>query len=217
MAKINTLLVSEIFLSIQGEGSRAGWPCSFVRLAGCDVGCTWCDTLYAHSGGVPMEQAQVLEQIGKQGTLMVEVTGGEPLCQEGARPLLEALCDAGYEVLIETSGTMDMTDLDERVVRIMDVKGPSSGVVDKMYWENLKHLRPEDEIKFPIADRQDYDFAKDVMKRYDLNRQCTVLMGVVAPRLALAELVKWILDDHLLVRLNVQLHKVIWPAEDRGR
>lgn len=212
-----TLSISEIFLSIQGESTRAGLPCTFVRLAGCDVGCQWCDTPYAREGGEAMELAAVLARVKELDCPLVEVTGGEPLAQEGAITLLARLCEAGYQVLLETSGTVDIAGVDERVVRIVDVKCPSSGATDRMRWANMRLLRPADEVKIVLAGRTDYDFAKDVIARYDLTRRCTVLLGAVAGRLALADLSAWILADRLPVRLNVQLHKIIWPAEERGR
>jgi 7-carboxy-7-deazaguanine synthase len=212
-----TLSISEIFLSVQGESTRAGLPCAFVRLAGCDVGCRWCDTTYARQGGEKMELPAVLARVQEMACPLLEVTGGEPLAQPEALELLKELCDAGYEVLLETSGTVDIAAVDPRVVRIVDVKCPSSGVTQKMLWENLRVLRPRDEVKIVLADRADYDFAKDVIARYDLTRCCTVLLGAVAGSLSLADLAAWILADRLAVRLNVQLHKMIWPAEERGR
>ena len=211
------LSISEIFLSLQGESTYAGRPCAFVRLAGCDVGCKWCDTEYARQGGEVMELAAVLARVKALGCPLVEVTGGEPLAQAGAVVLLHQLCQAGYEVLLETFGTVDISGVDPRVVRIVDVKCPSSGAAEKMCWENLSRLRKTDEVKLVLADRGDYDFARDVIARYDLAGRCTVLMGPVAGELQAATLAAWILEDHLPVRLNLQLHKIIWPLEERGR
>lgn len=211
------LLVSEIFRSIQGEGLRAGRPCVLVRLAGCDVGCAWCDTPHARTGGEAMTIPAVLARVAELGGPLVEVTGGEPLAQPGALTLLGALCEAGYETLLETSGTVDIAPVDPRVVRIVDVKCPSSGVTETMHWANLDVLRSVDEVKFVLADRADYDFAREVIARYGLTDRCAVLLGAVADRLAPAELAEWILADRLDVRLQLQLHKLVWPGEDRGR
>lgn len=211
-----TLNISEIFLSIQGEGTRAGRPCVMVRLAGCDVHCAWCDTPQAQAGGEAMTLEGVVEQVRQLDCPLVEVTGGEPLVQSASPALLSRLCDEGWEVLLETSGTKDICPLDRRVVRIVDVKCPSSGAGGKMLWANMAELGPGDEVKFVLADRADYDFACRVIARYDLVRRCAVLLGPVEGRLAAAELAGWILADHLAVRLNVQLHRILWPSRDRG-
>ena len=210
------LIVNEIFLSIQGEGTRAGRPCTLVRLTGCNLRCRWCDTAYAYDEGVPMTLEAVTERVAQLGCRLVELTGGEPLLQRAAPDLLRELCQAGYEVLVETSGERDIAPVDPRVVRIVDVKCPSSGESDKMRWSNLDILRPADEVKFVVADRVDYTFAKEIMSRYDLPRRCTVLMGAVIGELPPAELASWILADSLPVRLQVQLHKILWPQSARG-
>ena len=212
----DSLKISEIFLSIQGEGVRAGRPCVLVRLAGCDLHCEWCDTRYASKDGREMSPQAVMDRVAELGCPLVEVTGGEPLLQSAATKLLTQLCDTGYETLLETSGAKDISGVDPRVVRIVDIKGPSSGESQSMCWENMAHIRPMDEVKFVIADRIDYDSAHDVIARYDLAGRCTVLMGTVAGRLDPAELADWILDDRAPVRLNVQLHKILWPGKDRG-
>ena len=210
------LLISEIFLSLQGEGTRAGRPCAFVRLAGCDVGCRWCDTPYAHAGGTQMSRLQVLGRVDEMDCPLVEVTGGEPLIQPAVLALMRELCDDGREVLLETSGTRDIAPVDERVVRIMDVKCPASGVTERMHWANLDQLRGVDEVKFVLADRADYDFAREILTRHELSKRCTVLMGAVSDRLSPAKVAEWILADGLDVRLNLQWHKILYPDKDRG-
>ncbi|MFW6154042.1 MAG: radical SAM protein [Planctomycetota bacterium] len=211
-----TLIVNEIFLSLQGEGTRAGRPCVLVRLTGCDVGCRWCDTRYARADGEAMTIAAIAAAVAGRGCRLVEVTGGEPLAQAASPALLTALCEAGHEVLLETSGTFDIAPVDPRVVRIMDVKCPSSGVAGAMRWSNLERVRPSDEVKFVLADRGDYEYARAVIDQHDLTGRCTVLMGPVAGQLDPAELAAWICADRLEVRLNLQLHKLLWPDRERG-
>lgn len=209
-------MVSEIYLSIQGEGTRAGRPCVMVRLVGCDLRCKWCDTPHAYEGGDPMDCDRIGQQVAQLDCPLVEVTGGEPLVQPAAPALLTRLCDVGYDVLLETSGTKDIAPVDARVARIVDVKCPSSGSTDKVLWTNMDRLRPTDEVKFVVADRIDYGFACEVIARYDLIARCPVLMGPVAGQLAPTELAEWILADRLGVRLNLQLHRILWPDKDRG-
>lgn len=211
------LIVNEIFKSIQGEGSRAGRPCTLVRLTGCGLRCAWCDTQYAYDEGARMPVEAVLEKVAELGCPLVEVTGGEPLDQPAAHDLLARLCDAGYEVLLETNNARDIAAVDPRVVRIVDVKCPSSGQTDRMVWRNLNVLRPSDEVKFVVADRADYEFARQTIARYDLPLHCTVLMGAVAGQMDAGQLADWVLADRLDVRLQVQLHKVLWPGESKGR
>lgn len=211
-----TLKVSEIFLSIQGEGTRVGRPCAFVRLAGCNLRCRWCDTPYARSGGETMDLDDVLARVRSLGRPLVLVTGGEPLHQPGGPTLVGALCDAGYETLVETNGSLDVSRLDGRAVRIVDFKCPSSGFADANRWENVDHLTGRDEVKFVLADRADYDFAAGAIGRHDLTGRCEVIFSCVRGRLAPAELAKWILADRLDVRLGLQLHRIIWPDRSRG-
>ncbi|NLF30146.1 MAG: radical SAM protein [Planctomycetes bacterium] len=210
------LIVNEIFLSLQGEGTRAGRPCVLVRLTGCDVGCRWCDTRHARDEGEEMTIDAIEAAVAQFGCPLVEVTGGEPLMQAGATALLTVLCDAGYEVLLETSGAYDIAPVDPRVVRIVDVKCPSSGAAEAMRWSNLEGLRASDEVKFVLAGRDDYDYARAVLDRHRLAALCTVLMGPVAGHLEAAELAAWICEDRLPVRLNLQLHKILWPDSERG-
>lgn len=210
------LHLSEIFISLQGEGTRAGRPCVLVRLAGCNLRCRWCDTRYAFDEGTPTAVQAVLDRVAELHCPLVELTGGEPLLQPDSLELLRRLADAGYEVLLETSGERDIAPVDPRVVRIVDVKCPGSGMAERNRWENLEQLRPHDEVKFVLAGSEDYDYARDVIARYDLARRCTVLMGAVAGELDPAELAAWIVRDRLPVRLQVQLHRILWPGADRG-
>jgi len=211
------LRVSEVFLSIQGESTRAGLPCAMVRLAGCNLRCAWCDTKYAWDAGQPRTVRQVLDEVAALCCRRVEVTGGEPLLQPAALELLRGLCEAGFETLLETNGTCDLSGVDGRVVRIVDVKCPSSGEGGSFRRENLDLLTGRDEVKFVLADRGDFDFAAGFVRRHDLTGCCAVIFSPVAGRLAPATLAEWILAEGLDVRLGVQLHKVIWPDAARGR
>ena len=205
-----TLRISEIFFSLQGEASRVGLPTVFVRLTGCPLRCTWCDTAYAFTGGEAMELDAVLAEVGRYPTRHVCVTGGEPLAQKNCLELLTALCDKGYDVSLETSGALDIAAVDPRVSRIMDLKAPDSGESGRNRWQNLPCLTGKDEIKIVVASRGDYEWARDVIARERLAERCPVLLspaqGVVEP----AELADWILTDGLLVRFQLQLHKVLW-------
>jgi 7-carboxy-7-deazaguanine synthase len=211
-----TLQITEIFHSIQGESSRVGQPCVFVRLTGCPLRCTWCDTEYAFHGGETMSLETILERVQSYECSLVEVTGGEPLHQPGALVLLQKLCDAGYQVMIETSGTFDISAIDSRVSIIMDVKCPGSGMTDRMRWANMEHLSHKDEVKFVLKDQADYEWAKDIIKRYSLGERCAVLFSPVFGSLDLQPLAEWILSDRLPVRFQLQLHKLIWDPETRG-
>ncbi|TAJ23126.1 MAG: 7-carboxy-7-deazaguanine synthase QueE [Nitrospirae bacterium] len=208
--------ITEIFHSIQGESSYAGQPCVFVRLTGCPLRCTWCDSAYTFSGGTEMSLEEVLAKVKTYGCRLVEVTGGEPLHQPEAFPLITALCKEGYEVLVETSGAIDIAPVDKRAHVILDVKCPGSGMLDRMHWANLALLTEKDEAKFVIQDRADYDWATDILEQYGLARRCTVLFGpafgVLEPRL----LAEWILADRLPVRFQLQLHKYVWAPDMRG-
>lgn len=210
------LKVNEIFRSLQGEGTRTGLPCSFVRLTGCNLRCAWCDTAYAWDEGADLPLADVLSRVKNLGCPRVEVTGGEPLGQPACLELLAALCDAGDEVLLETNGAVDISQVDPRVVRIVDVKCPSSGQSHKVHWPNMQALRPTDEVKFVLADRPDFDFAAGVLRTHNLLHKCPVIFSPVAGRLDPAELAAWILESRLDVRLGLQLHKILWPHTDRG-
>ncbi|HEX8171523.1 MAG TPA: radical SAM protein [Thermoanaerobaculia bacterium] len=207
--------VTEIFFSIQGESSHAGRPCVFVRLTGCNLRCTWCDSEYTFTGGMRMSLDEVLERVRAYGCRLVEITGGEPLAQSEAFELIARLCDEEYEVLIETSGSIDTTPVDPRAKLILDVKCPGSGEASKNRWENLERLRAHDEVKFVIADRDDYDFARTVIAERNLERQ-TILFSPVWNLLDIKSLAEWMLADRVPARLQTQLHKHIWGAEARG-
>ncbi len=208
--------ISEIFHSLQGETSRTGLPTVFIRLTGCPLRCTYCDTSYAFSGGQNMGIAQILAEVARHGTRHVCVTGGEPLAQKGCLPLLRALCDAGYDVSPETSGALDVCGVDARVAKVLDLKTPGSGEEPRNLWGNLDHLTPHDEIKFVLCDERDYAWAKQVLQERALDKRCGVLFAPVQGRLAPAQLAEWMLRDHLPVRLQIQLHKLLW-GEQRGK
>ncbi len=205
-----SLKISEVFYSLQGEATRAGLPTVFVRLTGCPLRCVWCDSEHAFRGGQRMTQAAVLAQVAALGARQVCVTGGEPLAQQACLPLLTALCDAGYDVSLETSGALDIAPVDPRVARIVDLKAPGSGEVDKNLWSNLDLLRPTDELKFVLADRGDYDWARSTVETRQLDQRCPVLFSAVQGRLNPTDLAEWIIADRLQVRFQVQLHKLLW-------
>lgn len=207
---MTTLRISEIFFSLQGEATRSGLPTVFVRLTGCPLRCVWCDTSHAFSGGQTMAVTDILAEIQRHPTRQVCVTGGEPLAQKSCHVLLSALCDAGYEVSLETSGALDIGEVDPRVARIVDLKAPDSGESGKNRWENLPLLAPRDEIKFVLASRDDYVWAREILAQHRLDARCTVLMSPVAGQLDGRELAEWILADGLPVRFQLQLHKLLW-------
>ena len=210
------LKVNEIFHSIQGESRHAGRPCVFVRLTGCNLRCTWCDTAYAFEEGDDLPVSAVLERVASYGTRFVLLTGGEPLAQAGVHDLAGELCDRGHEVAIETGGSLDIAPLDRRVMVVMDLKCPASGMSGRNRWENLDLLKPSDEVKFVIADRNDYEWARDAVARHGLAERVGVLFspvhGVLHPR----SLSEWILADRMPVRIQLQVHKYIWPPDLRG-
>lgn len=212
------LRVTEIFRSIQGESTHAGRPCSFVRLTGCPMRCRWCDSEYTFTGGDHLSLDDVLARVGAHDCRLVEVTGGEPLAQRGARELVARLCDEGYEVLIETGGFCSTADLDARAALILDVKCPASGEAERNHWDNLTRLRRDkDEIKFVVADRADWDYARDVIEKYDLQRRAkAVLISPVWNQINLQHLADWVAASKLDVRLQLQLHKIIWGADVHG-
>jgi 7-carboxy-7-deazaguanine synthase len=209
-ASTTTLRLTEVFLSLQGETSRAGLPTVFIRLAGCPLRCRWCDTPYSFQGGETVTLSALLARVAEFGVPTVCVTGGEPLAQKNCLPLLTALCDAGYSVSLETSGALDVGKVDPRVSRIVDVKPPESGEAARNRWENIAHLTPHDEIKFVLANRADYEWAREVLRERQLDRICPVLFSPVQGELAPAQLADWIIADRLPVRMQVQLHKVLW-------
>jgi len=210
------LRVSEIFHSIQGESTRIGLPTVFVRLTGCPLRCTWCDTEYAFAGGEAMTIPQVLEHVASHGCPTVCVTGGEPLAQKACPELLAALCDAGYSVSLETSGALDVCGIDTRVSRIVDLKAPDSGECEKNRWENLACLNRHDELKLVLASAADYEWAKSALAVRRLDAICPVLFSPVADRLDPTQLAEWIVRDRLPVRFQLQLHRLLW-SEPRGR
>jgi len=217
-----TVQVTEIFHSIQGESTWAGVPCTFVRLTGCPLRCVWCDTAYAFHGGERMTLDEVVDAVAAKPAEVVEITGGEPLAHPAAYELADRLLAAGYTVLVETSGAIDVSPLDERVHKIMDLKCPGSGESHRNLWQNLEHLTPRDEIKFVIADRGDYEWMRDTIRARGLDRQVqegclrALLASPVWGSVELEALAGWILEDALPVRFQVQLHKLIWGADRKG-
>ena len=212
-----TLRITEIFHSLQGEARTVGCPTVFVRLTGCPQRCSWCDTEYAFQGGERMEQAAVLAQVADYGAGFVTVTGGEPLAQPDCLPLLEALCDAGYQVSLETGGAMDLAGIDRRVSIVMDLKAPGSGEQHNNRLENISLLSAKDQVKFVLADRRDYDWARMQLDQFGLaERVGDVLFSPVHGQLDPAELAGWVLNDRLPVRFQLQLHKLLWQ-DARGR
>ncbi|MBX6365708.1 MAG: radical SAM protein [Gemmatimonadetes bacterium] len=216
------LRVTEIFHSIQGESTWAGYPCTFVRLTGCPLRCSWCDTEYAFHGGEKMSLDAILARVHEISTPLVEITGGEPLIHRGAFELARRLLDDGFTVLVETSGAIDVAPLDPRAHKIMDLKCPGSGEEARNLWSNLEHLTARDEVKFVIKDRHDYEWARDVVLRRGLADRLragslrAVLFSPVWDAVEFQDLAAWILDDHLPVRFQIQLHKVIWGANVPG-
>lgn len=212
------LKVNEIFYSIQGESTYAGRPCVFVRLTGCNLRCSYCDTQYAYEEGGLMEVNHIFEQIAPHQCRLVEITGGEPLAQDHTPILIESLLDDGYEVLLETNGSMDISGVDERCVKIVDIKCPSSGMKDRNDLENLNRLSHRDEIKFVLGTREDYEFAKQVIRYRELGPKMTtpINFSPIFGQLVPEDLAQWILEDHLEVRLHLQLHKYIWGPQARG-
>jgi 7-carboxy-7-deazaguanine synthase len=217
MANTDTIRIHEIYASIQGESTFAGLPCTFVRLSRCNLRCRWCDTPQAFEGGTEMSRANVLEKALSFETPLVEVTGGEPLLQAGAIPLLRELCDAGRTVLLETSGERDISKVDPRVHRIVDFKAPGSDESHRNRWENVEHLTERDEVKLVLADRADYEWARTAIRDRELaDRANAVLLSPVWGELDPKALAQWVLEDHLPARVQVQMHKVIWGADVEG-
>lgn len=210
--------ITEIFYSIQGESSYAGLPCVFVRLTWCNLRCSWCDSEYTFTGGTEMSVDDVLEQVRGYGCNLVEVTGGEPLVQKReCCELVKRLCDEGFTVLIETGGGLDTSVLDSRVIKILDVKCPGSGEAGRNFWPNLEMLNPRDEIKFVIADRADFNFALEVIEKYNLNqRQPHLLFSPVWGSVELRDLADWVLRSKIHARMQLQLHKYIWGPDTKG-
>lgn len=210
------LTVNEIFYSIQGESTFAGLPCVFVRLTYCNLRCVWCDTEYAFYEGREMSLEEILDEVSRYPCKLVEVTGGEPLAQNGVHQLMTMLCNRGYTVLLETSGSISIAGVDPRVRIIMDIKCPGSGMEKRNLWENIEHLRPTDEVKFVVANRGDFDWAVDVVGKYHLEKRCTVLFSPVFGEVQPVELAQWLLESGMSARMQLQLHKFIWEPETRG-
>ena len=208
--------ICEIFTSIQGESSYAGMPCTFIRLTGCNLRCLYCDTTYAYEEGMELTEAEIINEVELIGIPLVTITGGEPLLQEETFHLTERLISEGYKVLIETNGTMSIKDIDSRAVIVLDVKTPGSGMWEEMDLSNFDYIKPTDEIKFVITDRADYEWAKDMMHKYNLRYKCQVFFSPAFGILLPESLVKWILEDRLDVRLNLQMHKYIYGSDRRG-
>ena len=204
------LRVTEVFHSIQGEADASGWRSVFVRLTGCPLRCIWCDTAYAFHGGSKRRIDDLVADIAKYDVQHVCVTGGEPLAQRHCLDLLRCLCDLHYDVSLETSGALDISKVDERVRRVMDLKAPDSGECARNLWSNLDHLLPHDQVKIVIASRDDYDWARTVLTTHSLNGRCTVWFSPVKETLAPRQLAEWIIADHLPVRFQIQLHKQLW-------
>ncbi|OLE54625.1 MAG: 7-carboxy-7-deazaguanine synthase [Acidobacteria bacterium 13_1_20CM_3_53_8] len=212
------LRVTEIFRSIQGESTHVGRPCAFVRLTGCPMRCVWCDSEYTFTGGEHMEIKEVMERVQAMGCRLVEVTGGDPLAQREAFEFIKRLCDEGYEVLIETGGYFSTEKVDERAKIILDIKCPASGEESRNHWPNLERLRADrDEVKFVIANREDWEYAREVIKQYDLERRAhSVLISPVWGEVDLQELADWVSSSGMNIRLQLQMHKYIWGPEARG-
>lgn len=204
------LKIHEIFHSLQGESSRVGLPTVFVRLTGCPMRCVYCDTAYAFSGGSNIEIADILAKVAEFGTQYVTVTGGEPLAQKDCHVLLKELCDVGYNVSLETGGAIDIEPVDKRVSVILDIKTPGSGEVDNNLWANLTYLKPQDEVKFVLCSREDYEWAKALLSTHKINEKCPVLFSPVYSQVNPTALAEWVLADKLPVRMQVQLHKILW-------
>jgi 7-carboxy-7-deazaguanine synthase len=210
--------ITEIYKSIQGESTFAGRPCVFVRTTGCDLRCSWCDSEFTFTGGTTMSVDEILEEVERLDCKLVELTGGEPMLQKDISELARRLCDQERTVLIETGGHRDISQasLDPRVIRVMDVKCPGSNESHRNYWENLEHLRPIDEVKFVLADRADYEWAREVIRTRNLDRRVTVLLSVAHGRVEPREVVEWMLEDKLDVRFQLQMHKFIWDPHARS-
>ena len=209
----DTLRITEIFYSLQGEGKTVGLPTTFIRLTGCPLRCGYCDTEYAFHGGETRSIDEIMQEVGKLGAHYINVTGGEPLAQKRVHDLMKTLCDTGYHVSLETSGALDVSDVDERVIKVVDVKTPASGEVDKNCHENYSYLTQQDQVKYVICDRADFQWSKEHMQEHRLDDKCEVLFSPVQGELQATDLANWILSDKLPVRFQIQLHKYLWGDE----
>lgn len=211
-----TLLINEIFYSIQGESLYNGLPCVFVRLTGCNLRCTYCDTRYAYEEGIEMELSEILQKVATYNCPLIEITGGEPLLQHDTPLLISKLLEKGYEVMMETNGTFDISMVDKRCIKIVDIKCPTSGESDRNDLENLKRLNQKDQVKFVIGNRKDYEYAKNITKLIPSGfPEKNLLFSSVFGEINCAKLAKWILEDNLNIRLHLQIHKIIWPDKQR--
>lgn len=210
------LKINEIYHSIQGESTKAGLPCVFIRLTYCNLRCTYCDTEYAFYEGYDKSIDEVIDEVKKYNCNLVEVTGGEPLVQSESIELMKRLCDEGFEVMLETGGSLPISEIDKRVRIILDLKCPSSGMMKKNLYENIEYLKSIDEVKFVIGTREDYGWSKEQIEKYQLDKKCTVLFSVVFGELEPVTLVNWILEDKLNVRYQLQMHKIIWEPDKKG-
>jgi 7-carboxy-7-deazaguanine synthase len=211
------LKINEIYLSVQGESSRNGLPCVFIRLTYCNLRCIYCDTEYAFYEGKDYSIEQVIDKVKEYNCNLIEVTGGEPLVQDKeCRLLMQKLCDEGFDVMIETGGSLSIKDIDNRVMIVMDLKCPSSGMMKKNLYENINYLKTDDEVKFVIGDRNDYDWTKEIIDRYKLDKKCEILLSVVFGKLEPVTLVNWMLEDKLQARFQLQTHKFIWQPDMKG-
>ena len=208
--------INEIYLSVQGESTHTGLPCVFIRLTGCNLRCSWCDTAYAFHEGKNMSIDEILQKVENFGIHLVEITGGEPLMQDNVYSLMRRLIERGYKVMLETGGSISLERVPKDVIKIMDLKCPGSGEQEKNNLDNLKLLVPHDEVKFVILDKKDYEWSRDIIKKYKINETAHILLSPVFDKLELKEMVKWILEDRLPVRLQTQLHKMIWDKNTIG-
>lgn len=212
-----TLIINEIFNSIQGESLYAGLPCTFIRLTGCNLRCSYCDTRYAYEEGTSLTMTDIIDRVSGYGCPLVEITGGEPLIQNETPLLITNLIENGYKVLLETNGTIDISRIDERCIKIVDIKCPGSGESGKNILDNLNRLNVKDQVKFVITNREDYEYAKDIIKQIPggFLRE-NILFSPVPGKMEFSDLANRILEDKLMVRFHIQLHKIIWPDIDRG-
>jgi 7-carboxy-7-deazaguanine synthase len=210
------MTICEIFYSIQGESTYSGLPCVFIRTSGCNLRCSYCDTRYAYQGGVDMPVDEILAQVRSYKCRLVEITGGEPLLQEDLNLLISSMLEDGYEVLMETNGSLSIESVDPRVVKIVDLKCPDSGMSQHICWENLQHLTGHDQVKFVLSSRRDYEWAKEIIAKYPLLSEIEVLISTAFGALEPEDVVKWMLNDRLNARFQLQIHKYIWRPETRG-
>ncbi len=211
-----TLKINEIYYSLQGESTHMGRPCIFIRLTYCNLRCSYCDTEYAFYEGSELALSKIIERVKSYKCKLVEVTGGEPLIQKNVLPLMQVLCESGFEVLLETAGHMDISQTDPRVKRIMDIKCPSSGEAGKMNWKNIEHLKIGDEVKFVVGSQEDLEYSKKTIIAHDLHQRCEVIISPVFNKISNQKIAEWIIKNNLPVRMQIQLHKMIWEPDSRG-